>query len=409
MTSGSVFGFWHIATMGNWRDVIQDQLLKLTASGLLERADRIFVGICGPEIDEIRFAHPKLELVFKDHSLNRAEAPTLEKLHDFSRGRDGAVFYIHTKGVSREPHEQSRMTDWHRLMEYFNITRFQDCIEHLCYYDVCGVNWHDWPYPHFSGNFWWANSEYVAGLPPLSDLCRPEDCGPDSRHWCERWLGSSPSVRAHSFHESGINHYLESYPRSKYSPIREVTPTASWLQPSAWRGLENRLQDLLQPVGAIDRIVELGVEYGYSLFCLASAVPEAEVIGVDPYDTLPPEERQLLAPLGSQAVIGSCDARAWTLDQLHHFANARLMIMTGEKAFAEVPGAIDVLHIDAVHTRDAVEADFNRWEPKIRSGGCVLFHDTVAYANDVGRFFQGLPGHKVEIPECNGLGAWYKP
>ena len=71
-------------------------------------------------------------------------------------------------------------------MEYFNITRFQDCIEHLCYYDVCGVNWHDWPYPHFSGNFWWANSEYVAGLPPLSDLCRPEDCGPDSRHWCER-------------------------------------------------------------------------------------------------------------------------------------------------------------------------------------------------------------------------------
>jgi len=39
-------------------------------------------------------------------------------------------------------------------MKYFNIDCWQDCLTALDNYDVCGVNWHDWPSVHFSGNYW---------------------------------------------------------------------------------------------------------------------------------------------------------------------------------------------------------------------------------------------------------------
>jgi hypothetical protein len=318
------------------------------------------------------------------------------------------VLYIHTKGVSRHPDELPRMTDWRRLMEYFNIVRFEDCIASLGTHDVCGVNWHTAPDRHFSGNFWWATCEYVAGLPRLSELWKAEDRGPNSRRACEQWLGTNPRVRAKSFHESAINHYLAGYPRSRYNCVREVDVTSAWHPYSAWQGLENRVQDILELVHPINRIVEIGVEYGYSLFSLSSAVPSAEVIGVDPYDTLTTEECRSLKVLGSQAIIGSSEAKAWVTAHLQEFPNARLLTMTGEDALGAVQGPIDILHIDAIHTFDAVEKDFRLWEPKLRRGGCVLFHDTVSFPNDVGRFFRSLPGRKVEFRECNGLGAWFK-
>jgi len=74
-----------------------------------------------------------------------------------------------------------------------------------------------------------------------------------------------------------------------------------------------------------------------------------------------------------------------------------------------LPNNIDVIHIDAVHAYDSIAVDFSTWEPKLRPGGCILFHDTRSFANDIGRFFQELSGRKAEITDCHGLGAWYKP
>jgi len=164
-------------------------------------------------------------------------------------------------------------------------------------------------------------------------------------------------------------------------------------QPSAWKGLEEIYTKQIAEIGPIRTIVEVGVDYGFSLFHFAKDFPEATVIGVDAYNHPQYTEH---------------NAEQWVLRFLNEFKNVFLIKADSIEAARLLHCSIDLLHIDADHTYEAVKADFAAWEPKVRSGGCVMFHDTISFPNDIGRFFIELKGTKINFPLYNGLGFWFK-
>src|SRR5260221_10171290 len=47
-------------------------------------------------------------------------------------------------------------------------------------------------------------------------------------------------------------------------------------------------------------------------------------------------------------------------------------------------GSVDLVHIDGYHTYEPVRGDFEKWYPKVKPGGIVLFHDVAAPLQDFG-------------------------
>lgn len=213
-----IIGFIHIYTVNNWREIFGNQIYKLKNSGLLSKVEKIYVGIIGSKVD---INLDKVEVLFNIDNPEIGESLTLALMHQKSMTFDGAMFYIHSKGVSRNSPQQH--TDWRNYMEYFIINRHEDCLRELEKADCVGVNWYpgggkskSWMYGKlvfqptmscFEGNFWWTNSEYVRNLPRLFPI--------KGRFDSEFWIGLNNPRVAELWH-SGVRHHRDQYPQNNY-------------------------------------------------------------------------------------------------------------------------------------------------------------------------------------------------
>ena len=152
--------------------------------------------------------------------------------------------------------------------------------------------------------------------------------------------------------------------------------------------------------------MELGTFSGESYFALCQAAREART-GSRAYavDTWEGDDH-----------TGALDASAFQAVDAHnraHYAAFSLLIRgTFDSARPQfTDGSIDLLHIDGLHTYEAVRHDFENWRAAVRPGGVVLFHDTAARHADFGvwRLWEELareaPGRVFEFRHGYGLGV----
>lgn len=205
--------FYHLYCTESSIELFTDTFIKIKESGLYDNLETIHVNLVGPY-----FEHVKNDSIFNDIKIKitnlnideMSEADTLNILKSkCGKLKDTYVLYLHSKGASKPGNKNIKA--WKDYMEYFNISKWVDCIDklHLDGYTTCGVNLQQEGdgHPHYSGNFWWAKAEYINTL---------DNIPYNTRWYCEMWVLDNINSNPCCLHNSGINHYLECYSESQY-------------------------------------------------------------------------------------------------------------------------------------------------------------------------------------------------
>jgi GR25 family glycosyltransferase involved in LPS biosynthesis len=213
-----VYCFIHSCNLHNSGTKILDYIVSyIEHNDLINILTKIFVINIGETIPENYFSNSKIVIINLSNNINLAENSTINMIHSFCEMKPNCqILYLHTKGVTQyNTFMYKYIYDWVNLMLYFLIDNSKSCLEILDNYDTVGCNYQIKPNPHFSGNFWWANSNYINTLNKINYIY-DDSLFHVLRHQSESWILSSNYVKYYCLYDSVIDHYQNYYPKENY-------------------------------------------------------------------------------------------------------------------------------------------------------------------------------------------------
>jgi len=232
-----IVAFYHIAQMGRWREIVDEQVEQVRESGLDRAASRIFVYVLGK--DPVVLPEP-FEIIYQSDNLKEYEYPALKGLHQFSIENPKAkILYFHSKAASKKG--QRIYEEWRRYMMWGVVENWKKCVEKLDKYDTVGVEWYNGEWPKskhnpmvkdckgfYAGNFWWANAAYISTIPDALDL------DPKNRWDAEGWLARNKNINYYDLWNTGSQSqrrtgmFSKNFSRTEYTGLPQrffiITP-----------------------------------------------------------------------------------------------------------------------------------------------------------------------------------------
>jgi predicted O-methyltransferase YrrM len=166
--------------------------------------------------------------------------------------------------------------------------------------------------------------------------------------------------------------------------------------PTAWLGHGEFAIKLVQNIKP-EVTVELGVDYGFSTFCLA--YPQiGHVYGIDWFQGDPHTGYRNTYSLVSELYS--------KVQEKYDISNVELIQGDFNEVAKTWNKEIDLLHIDGFHTYEAVKNDYETWIKFCKKDAVILFHDVEEFPG-VAQFFSELPGELkyIRTGSC-GLGIF---
>ena len=169
--------FFHVYLKNDFSHILLDKFKKFKASGLYEKANKIYLTLFGDIeqhqefLTDLKDLYSKIEYVLITNKEFHNEADTfnfmLKKAESYEKNTP--MLYVHTKGVSHtHPILKKNINAWVRYLDLYTINKWEECLAGLEDNDAAGGLYEASIPKHFSGNFFWANSEYIKSLPRLN-------------------------------------------------------------------------------------------------------------------------------------------------------------------------------------------------------------------------------------------------
>ncbi len=191
-----------------------------------------------------------------------------------------------------------------------------------------------------------------------------------------------------------------------YNPkfeYEEIFEDLSW----PWAGHKYFAYDLISNIKP-KIIVELGTHYGTSLWSFSQAVKDQKLnTEINAIDTWKGDKHAGF--YGEEIYETVKDIK----NKFYSGVKINLIRKTFDEALSDFnDDSIDILHIDGLHTYEAVKHDFENWLPKVKNNGIIIFHDTVVSREDFGvyKLWKELKKtyQSIEFFHSYGLGVLFK-